>query len=86
MMNAILGIAGGVIGLLLTVSGFFIARYFNHQDKINDRTFDTFDKLNDSINNLNTTLKVMQEHQTGFEQKCQERHKVLNKQLETIKP
>jgi hypothetical protein len=80
-MNIFFTVVGSLIMILLSINGFFIVRYFKMQDGFNERSTNTFDKLNDSMVELNTTLQVFKEHQQGFEQGCRERHERLDEQL-----
>jgi len=77
--------------LLLGIIGFLLVRNINHQDKINDeqketnrKMYGTFDRLNATISDLNTTLKVFQSHNADFEASCKVRHEILDKQLDKI--
>lgn len=78
-------VLSGAVSLLLTISGFFIVRYFHSQDKKNELFFETFKKFDITVNDLNTTLRVMQEHSNGFEKSCADRHNEISKKLEKIK-
>lgn len=75
----------GLSGGLGSITGFFIVRYFNSQDKKNEIFFEMFKKNNDVIAELNSTLKVMQEHDRNFEDNCRNRHEEIAKKLEKIK-
>ena len=71
-----------IVGILLSVIGFFLMFYFKRSVKSDDELNKSVSKLQQSITGLNGTILAQEDRFTDFQVDCKDRHKNIDVRLD----
>jgi len=78
----IINIGMWMIGILLSIIGFFLIFYFKRSVTSNDKLNESVNKLQMSVTGLNATLLYQDDKLNTFTKSCKEKHLKVDQRLE----